>query len=247
MNGFRVPHRERPYARRLGAYLLLGALGILNVLAVPSLLPSPAIAGLGDCGQPVSSGTRPSASDALYTLRAAVGLIACEDIVCDVDGNCVLTAGDALRVLRAAVGESLELACRDDCDATTTTSSTVTTTTVTSTTLPNATWEEVFGIISVYGCGTAGCHGPIVWEADLTGLHDIDLGYDALVGVPSMQLPTMDRVEPFDPQLSYLVHKLAGTHLDVGGEGVQMPNMENPLDAEMVAIVKGWIAGGAQR
>jgi hypothetical protein len=45
-----------------------------------------------------------TASDALMTLRAAVGSDECALAICDVDGNGTITAADALEVLRAAVG-----------------------------------------------------------------------------------------------------------------------------------------------
>jgi hypothetical protein len=45
-----------------------------------------------------------TASDALMTLRAAVGSDTCAPEICDVDGNGTITAADALEVLRAAVG-----------------------------------------------------------------------------------------------------------------------------------------------
>jgi len=80
-----------------------------------ALAPAAAQAGEGDCGQPISTGPTPTATDALATLQAAVGLISCDLSLCDVDGNCVVAASDALRVLRVAVGEDLSLLC--SCDA----------------------------------------------------------------------------------------------------------------------------------
>ncbi len=63
------------------------------------------------CGDPDESG-RVSATDALFALRAAVGLEDCAACVCSPDGTTNITAGDALRVLRYAVGEPDQtLAC----------------------------------------------------------------------------------------------------------------------------------------
>ena len=81
--------------------------------------------------------------------------------------------------------------------------------------------------------------------ADWTLVLSAGQGYDFLVGVPAEQVPTMNRVEPEDPQASYLVHKLAGTHLDVGGEGEQMPRIGPLLSADELAAVESWIADGA--
>ncbi len=70
-------------------------------------------------------------------------------------------------------------------------------------------------------------------------------GYDFLVSFEAEQVPTMNRVEPGDPEASYLIHKLAGTHLDVGGEGERMPRNGPLLSADELAAVESWIADGA--
>jgi len=72
---------------------------------------SPTGAANGDCGQPTSSGSKPTASDALTVLKAAVGQTTCALHICDVDNNSKITAPDALRVLRIAVGQNLTLNC----------------------------------------------------------------------------------------------------------------------------------------
>lgn len=59
------------------------------------------------CGAPLTrfaTGTNPTASDALYVLRAAVGLKACAACDCDVDGSGQISATDALAALQASVG-----------------------------------------------------------------------------------------------------------------------------------------------
>lgn len=61
-----------------------------------------------------------------------------------------------------------------------------------------------------------------------------------LVDVASTELPTMPRVTPGDSTASYLVHKLAGTHLEVGGSGKKMPLSGRLKDEEIAAIVS-WI------
>jgi hypothetical protein len=52
-----------------------------------------------------------TATDALLTLRAAVGSRACALEVCDADGSGKITATDALAVLRHSVGQPVELDC----------------------------------------------------------------------------------------------------------------------------------------
>lgn len=57
---------------------------------------------LVDCADPDDSGSL-TATDALFVLRGAVGLLSC-GCLCDVDASGSATASDALRVLRLAVG-----------------------------------------------------------------------------------------------------------------------------------------------
>jgi cysteine-rich repeat protein len=64
------------------------------------------------CGKPTdSSGVNPQAKDALFILRVAVGQRTCVLQVCDVDASGKVTAPDALRVLKKAVGQDITLAC----------------------------------------------------------------------------------------------------------------------------------------
>jgi hypothetical protein len=85
-----------------------------------------AVAAQGDCAQPASAGSSPTATDALFILNAAVGLVACALCVCDVDGSGAITASDALSGLRLAVGGMVELRCPPCGDTTTTTTTTTT-------------------------------------------------------------------------------------------------------------------------
>jgi len=82
------------------------------------LLLSAAFASTGasavlKCGQPVSAGSQPTASDSLVALKAAVGLPSCDvtPCVCDVTAPSGITATDALSILRAAVGLATALTC----------------------------------------------------------------------------------------------------------------------------------------
>ena len=78
-----------------------------SVDALESLLRANALGcPLGDDarpGDPNKDGLI-TASDALTTLRAAIGSDECSLQICDVDENGQITAADALKVLRAAVG-----------------------------------------------------------------------------------------------------------------------------------------------
>ncbi len=76
--------------------------------------PSVALAQGGLCGQPISTGAAPTATDALFVLRVAVGVASCDACVCDVDssgGATPVTATDALKVLKRAVDATVVLTC----------------------------------------------------------------------------------------------------------------------------------------
>lgn len=62
-----------------------------------------------------------------------------------------------------------------------------------------------------------------------------------IVGIASEQVPTLNRVEPGDPDNSYLIQKLEGT----AAVGAQMPFAQPPLDATTIASIRQWIADGA--
>jgi len=66
------------------------------------------------CGAPVTryqNGPNPLASDALTTLRSAVGVGTCSLCDCDVNTDGKITASDALSILKRAVGQNVALVC----------------------------------------------------------------------------------------------------------------------------------------
>jgi len=67
--------------------------------------------------------------------------------------------------------------------------------------------------------------------------------FAAIVGVPSIEQPSMLRVSPGNPDVSYLVHKIEGAPDIVGA---QMPMGGAPLDPSLIANVRAWITEGAQ-
>jgi hypothetical protein len=67
-----------------------------------------------------------------------------------------------------------------------------------------------------------------------------------IVNVPALELPSMNRVEPDQPDQSYLVHKVQGTQATVGGSGDRMPLGGNPLSAEQIGRIRVWISLGAK-
>lgn len=70
--------------------------------------------------------------------------------------------------------------------------------------------------------------------------------YDSLVGVKSAATGKL-LVSSSRPDDSYLLHKIRGTHLDVGGEGSRMPHGQEPLSQEVISLVEMWIEQGAER
>jgi hypothetical protein len=98
-------------------------------------------------------------------------------------------------------------------------------------------------------CGD--CHATGTGAGGLGGLESCALGYAAMVGVASTQLPTMPLVQPGDPTMSWLTYKLDGTQnvFDaqcVGGScGGNMPLNRPRLLAEERAAISAWITAGA--
>ncbi|MDZ4327673.1 MAG: hypothetical protein U1A73_22025 [Pseudomonas sp.] len=52
-------------------------------------------------------------------------------------------------------------------------------------------------------------------------------------------------VSPGNAQASYLLRKLEGTHVGMGGAGEQMPPT-GPLDSTSIALIQAWIEAGAK-
>ena len=71
---------------------------------------------------------------------------------------------------------------------------------------------------------------------------DAGVARQNLVGVGSVQFPTLLRVNPGEPDSSYIVWKIEGRPRLVGG---RMPLGLQPLSQEQIAAVKEWIDGGA--
>jgi hypothetical protein len=68
--------------------------------------------------------------------------------------------------------------------------------------------------------------------------------YNHLVNVPSAEQSDLFRVEPGNPDRSYIVRKLEGRP-DISGD--QMPLDRTPLDQLTINAIRVWIAQGAPR
>lgn len=102
-----------------------------------------------------------------------------------------------------------------------------------------ATLEAIQASVFTPTCATAGCHGGAGAQQGLR--LDDGFSFDNLVGVASAQVPELNRVEPGDPDNSYLVQKLEGT----AAAGARMPFGGPPLDEALIDDIRQWISDGA--
>lgn len=95
-------------------------------------------------------------------------------------------------------------------------------------------------------CATSGCHSGLFPQENLnleaSRIFDPVLG---IIDVESVQRPSMSRVASGDSEMSYLIHKIQGSHLAVGGSGDRMPAEDEPLDDATILAIRQWIDDGA--
>ena len=103
-----------------------------------------------------------------------------------------------------------------------------------------ATFSLVQEQIFTASCALSGCH---TGGSPASGL-DLSAGqaYGNIVDVASVEQPSLDRIEPFDPETSYLWLKVIG---DSSISGQQMPRGGPPLSQELQDLLRGWIEVGA--
>lgn len=102
-----------------------------------------------------------------------------------------------------------------------------------------ATLDAIQANVFTPNCATAGCHSGGTPPQGLN-LEDGN-AFANLVNVNSMEVPALLRVNPGDPDNSYIVQKLEGT----AAVGVQMPPTGVPLDQALIDDVRQWITDGA--
>ncbi|MEJ2088657.1 MAG: CHRD domain-containing protein [Gammaproteobacteria bacterium] len=87
-------------------------------------------------------------------------------------------------------------------------------------------------------CALSGCHGGATPQEGM----NLSQGqaYANIVNVQSNQMPSLDRIEPNDPDNSYLIHKIEGT-----GLLQRMPAGGSPLPAATIQLIRDWTAAGA--
>ena len=102
-----------------------------------------------------------------------------------------------------------------------------------------ATLDAIQAAVFTPSCATAGCHTGEDPPEDLR--LDEGFSFANLVDVPSNEVPELLRVEPGDPDNSYLVQKIEGT----AAEGARMPLGAPALDQELINDIREWITNDA--
>ena len=103
-----------------------------------------------------------------------------------------------------------------------------------------STFSGIASGILVPRCASAACHaaGATPPQLDAAG------AYGALVGVQSGQ-SSLQFVKPYDPEGSYLVHKLRGDAGSVGGSVATLMPPDGALSPADLAAIEAWITNGA--
>jgi hypothetical protein len=94
--------------------------------------------------------------------------------------------------------------------------------------------------------GCTGCHSGASPPQGLSLASGAS--YGNLADVNAGQVPTMKRVRPFQPDSSYLTHKIQGTQTSVGGRGSRMPlgcAGAGCLSDVTINMIRNWILQGA--
>ena len=102
-----------------------------------------------------------------------------------------------------------------------------------------ATFTRVQREIFTPTCAQLGCHDNIGQQSQL--ILTAARSYSQIVGVASVEIPSLRRVEPNDPANSYLYRKLTGA----GITGDRMPQALPALSDAQIALVRDWIRRGA--
>ncbi|VUX55720.1 conserved protein of unknown function [uncultured Woeseiaceae bacterium] len=93
-------------------------------------------------------------------------------------------------------------------------------------------------------CSVPGCHsGGGAALPGVMNLRSAQASFDNLVNVASLQVPAIDRIEPGDPDNSYLIRKIEGT---AGIVGARMPFGGPFLDQAAIDMIRQWVSEGAQ-
>ncbi|MEO8035496.1 MAG: hypothetical protein ABI837_13755 [Acidobacteriota bacterium] len=104
---------------------------------------------------------------------------------------------------------------------------------------PTATFTRVQNEIFTPTCGAIGCHDPLGQQEQL--VLTPGRAFPAIVGKPSIEMPSLMRIAPGDPANSYLYRKITGA----GITGDRMPQGGPFLTDAQIKLVRDWIRRGA--
>lgn len=104
---------------------------------------------------------------------------------------------------------------------------------------PNATFTRVQAEVFTPTCANIGCHDTLGQQSQM--VLSAGRAYASTVGVNSVEMPQLKRVEPGDPANSYLYRKITGA----GITGDRMPLGLPPLSEDKIRLVRDWIRRGA--
>jgi hypothetical protein len=104
----------------------------------------------------------------------------------------------------------------------------------------SATFSAVQSQIFNASCAFSGCHGG---SSPSQGMDLTEgMAFADIVNVPSSQQPSLDRIEPNEPEESYLYLKVTGDSSISGG---RMPSGGGPLAQDLIDLLRDWIERGA--
>ncbi|HEX6084965.1 MAG TPA: hypothetical protein VF266_10605 [Thermoanaerobaculia bacterium] len=104
---------------------------------------------------------------------------------------------------------------------------------------PSATFTRVQNEIFTPTCASVGCHDPLGQQSQL--ILTASRAYAQTVNVPSVEMPAVPRIQPNNPENSYLYRKIIGVNIT----GDRMPQGRAPLSDAQVKLVRDWIRRGA--
>ena len=103
-----------------------------------------------------------------------------------------------------------------------------------------ATFTAVKNQIFSDSCALSGCHAGN-FPTEGMNLSD-SVAYANIVNVSSHERPSLDRIEPGDPNRSYLYLKVLG---DPSISGSRMPYLGQKLRQDLIDLLRDWIERGA--
>jgi len=106
-------------------------------------------------------------------------------------------------------------------------------------TTSTVTFQSLQDTVFTPSCAVSGCHTGAAPQAGM----NLSQGqaYAAIVNVPSVEVASLLRVKPGDPDQSYLVRKIEGT----ATVGARMPLGGPALPADRIQAIRQWISAGA--